>query len=211
MADSLLVTGGAGFIGGCFVRQQVARARYRIVNLDLLTYAGNLDSIPPSDGNQHNFVHGDSVDRELVDRLLEKHRPVGIVHFAAESHVDRSIEGPAPFVQTNVVGTWNLLDAALVYYRGLNDADRSRFRFLHVSTDEVYGSLGATGKFSETSPYAPNSPYSASKASSDMFVRAYRETYGLPTILTHCSNNYGPYQFPEKLIPRMVLCAIDRK
>lgn len=211
MADSLLVTGGAGFIGGCFVRQQVARARYRIVNLDLLTYAGNLDSIPPSDGNQHIFVHGDIVDRELVDRLLEKHRPVGIVHFAAESHVDRSIEGPAPFVQTNVVGTWNLLDAALVYYRGLNDADRSRFRFLHVSTDEVYGSLGATGKFSETSPYAPNSPYSASKASSDMFVRAYRETYGLPTILTHCSNNYGPYQFPEKLIPRMVLCAIDRK
>jgi dTDP-glucose 4,6-dehydratase len=211
MADSLLVTGGAGFIGGCFVRQQVARARYRIVNLDLLTYAGNLDSIPPSDGNQHIFVHGDIVDRELVDRLLEEHRPVGIVHFAAESHVDRSIEGPAPFVQTNVVGTWNLLDAALVYYRGLNDADRSRFRFLHVSTDEVYGSLGATGKFSETSPYAPNSPYSASKASSDMFVRAYRETYGLPTILTHCSNNYGPYQFPEKLIPRMVLCAIDRK
>lgn len=211
MADSLLVTGGAGFIGGCFVRQQVARARYRIVNLDLLTYAGNLDSIPPSDGNQHIFVHGDIVDRELVDRLLEEHRPVGIVHFAAESHVDRSIEGPAPFVQTNVVGTWNLLDAALVYYRGLNDAYRSRFRFLHVSTDEVYGSLGATGKFSETSPYAPNSPYSASKASSDMFVRAYRETYGLPTILTHCSNNYGPYQFPEKLIPRMVLCAIDRK
>lgn len=211
MADSLLVTGGAGFIGGCFVRQQVARARYRIVNLDLLTYAGNLDSIPPSDGDQHIFVHGDIVDRELVDRLLAEHRPVGIVHFAAESHVDRSIEGPAPFVQTNVVGTWNLLDAALVYYRGLNEADRSRFRFLHISTDEVYGSLGATGKFTETSPYAPNSPYSASKASSDMFVRAYRETYGLPTILTHCSNNYGPYQFPEKLIPRMVLCAIDRK
>jgi dTDP-glucose 4,6-dehydratase len=211
MADSLLVTGGAGFIGGCFVRQQVASARYRIVNLDLLTYAGNLDSIPPSDGDQHLFVHGDIVDRELVDRLLAEHRPVGVVHFAAESHVDRSIEGPAPFVQTNVVGTWNLLDAALAYYRGLAAADRSRFRFLHISTDEVYGSLGATGKFTETSPYAPNSPYSASKASSDMFVRAYRETYGLPTILTHCSNNYGPYQFPEKLIPRIVLCAIDRK
>ncbi len=211
MTDTLLVTGGAGFIGGCFVRQLVARGTQRVVNLDLLTYAGNPDSIPAADGDQHTFVKGDILDRQLVDGLLAQHRPVGIVHFAAESHVDRSIDGPAAFVQTNVVGTCNLLDAALAYYRGLSDADKSRFRFLHVSTDEVYGSLGPTGKFTETTPYAPNSPYSASKASSDMFVRAYRETYGLPVLITNCSNNYGPYQFPEKLIPLMILNTVEQK
>lgn len=211
MTDTLLVTGGAGFIGGCFVRQLVAQGNHRVVNLDLLTYAGNLDSIPPAEGDKHTFVKGDILDRKLVDSLLAQHRPSGIVHFAAESHVDRSIDGPAAFVQTNVVGTCNLLDAALAYYRGLNDADKSRFRFLHVSTDEVYGSLGPTGKFTETTPYAPNSPYSASKASSDMFVRAYRETYGLPVLITNCSNNYGPYQFPEKLIPLMILNTVERK
>ncbi|MCU0708046.1 MAG: dTDP-glucose 4,6-dehydratase [Pirellula sp.] len=211
MTATLLVTGGAGFIGGCFVRQHIAEGRYRIVNLDLLTYAGNLDSIPADDGDRHIFVHGNILDRPLVDRLLAEYRPVGIVHFAAESHVDRSIDGPAAFVQTNVVGTCNLLDAALAHYRSLSDADKAAFRFLHVSTDEVYGSLGPTGKFTETTPYAPNSPYSASKASSDMFVRAYRETYGLPTLITNCSNNYGPYQFPEKLIPLMILNTVEQK
>ena len=211
MTETLLVTGGAGFIGGCFVRQHVALGRYRIVNLDLLTYAGNLDSIPPSDGDSHTFVHGNITDRKLVDRLLAEYQPIGIVHFAAESHVDRSIDAPAPFVQTNVVGTFNLLEASWEYYRGLSNAQRSRFRFLHVSTDEVFGSLGPTGKFTESTPYAPNSPYSASKASSDMFVRAYRETYGLPTLITNCSNNYGPYQFPEKLIPLMILNAVEQK
>lgn len=211
MTETLLVTGGAGFIGGCFVRQHVALGAYGIINLDLLTYAGNMDSIPPADGEKHTFVHGDILDRPLIDRLLAQHRPIGVVHFAAESHVDRSIDGPATFVQTNVVGTCNLLDAALAYYRGLDDAGKERFRFLHVSTDEVYGSLGPTGKFTETTPYAPNSPYSASKASSDMFVRAYRETYGLPTLITNCSNNYGPYQFPEKLIPLMILNTVEQK
>jgi dTDP-glucose 4,6-dehydratase len=211
MTETLLVTGGAGFIGGCFVRQNVAMGRYRIINLDALTYAGSLESIPQSDGDKHTFVHGNITDRKLIDRLLAEHRPIGIVHFAAESHVDRSIDGPAIFVQTNVVGTCNLLDASLDYYRSLNDADRSRFRFLHISTDEVYGSLAGTGKFTEASLYSPNSPYSASKASSDMFVRAYRETYGLPTLMTHCSNNYGPYQFPEKLIPLMILNAMEEK
>jgi dTDP-glucose 4,6-dehydratase len=211
MTETLLVTGGAGFIGGCFVRQHVALGRYCIVNLDLLTYAGNLDSIPPSDGAKHTFVHGNIIDRRLVDQLLGRYRPIGIVHFAAESHVDRSIDAPAAFVQTNVVGTSNLLEASFEYYRGLSEAQQARFRFLHISTDEVYGSLGPTGKFTDATPYAPNSPYSASKASSDMFVRAYGETYGLPTLITNCSNNYGPYQFPEKLIPLMILNAIESK
>jgi dTDP-glucose 4,6-dehydratase len=211
MTETLLVTGGAGFIGGCFVRQHVASGRYRIVNLDRLTYAGNLDSIPPSDGDKHTFVHGDILDRKLVARLLDRYRPIGIIHFAAESHVDRSIDAPTAFVQTNVVGTCNLLDASFEYYRSLSESEQSRFRFLHISTDEVYGSLGPTGRFTEATPYAPNSPYSASKASADMFVRAYRETYGLPTLMTNCSNNYGPYQFPEKLIPLMILNAIEKK
>ena len=208
---TILVTGGAGFIGGCFVRQLFAAGMVRIINLDLLTYAGNLDSIPASDSDCNIFVEGNILDRELVGQLLEAYQPQAIVHFAAESHVDRSIDGPAAFVQTNVVGTCNLLDSSLAYYRSLSEERKSAFRFLHVSTDEVYGSLGSTGKFTETTPYAPNSPYSASKASSDMFVRAYRETYGLPVLVTNCSNNYGPYQFPEKLIPLMILNALEGK
>ncbi|MEI7457929.1 MAG: dTDP-glucose 4,6-dehydratase [Pirellula sp.] len=211
MIPTILVTGGAGFIGGCFVRQHLAAGKVRIINLDLLTYAGNLDSVPPADSDRNIFVEGNILDRELVDQLLETYKPHAIVHFAAESHVDRSIDGPAAFVQTNVVGTCNLLDASLAYYRGLAGDSKSAFRFLHVSTDEVYGSLGATGKFTESTPYSPNSPYSASKASSDMFVRAYRETYGLPILVTNCSNNYGPYQFPEKLIPLMILNAVEGK
>jgi dTDP-glucose 4,6-dehydratase len=205
---TLLVTGGAGFIGCNFVRQAVADG-LRVVNLDLLTYAGNLDSLADLDGQSgHRFVQGDIGDRALVARLLAEHRPDAIVNFAAESHVDRSIDGPAAFVQTNVVGTLGLLEAARDYWRELEDGAKERFRFLHVSTDEVYGSLGATGKFTETTPYAPNSPYSASKAASDHLVRAFHHTYGLPTLTTNCSNNYGPYQFPEKLIPLMIAKAL---
>lgn len=210
MKQSILVTGGAGFIGSHFIRQQLANGRDRIVNLDALTYAGNLQSLPDRHPD-HHFVQGDIADSRLVKSLLATHRPQAIVHFAAESHVDRSIDGPAAFVQTNVVGTFCLLQAALEYYRGLSEALQRQFRFLHVSTDEVYGSLGETGKFTETTAYAPNSPYSASKASSDFFVRAYHETYGLPTLITNCSNNYGPFQFPEKLIPLMILNALAGK
>jgi len=210
MSPTILVTGGAGFIGSCFIRQQLTSGRYRIVNLDALTYAGNLQSLPDQHP-QHHFVQGDIADAQLVRSLLATHQPQAIVHFAAESHVDRSIDGPAAFVQTNVVGTCCLLQATLEYYRGLSQPQQHLFRFLHVSTDEVYGSLGETGKFTETTAYAPNSPYSASKAASDMFVRAYHETYGLPTLITNCSNNYGPYQFPEKLIPLMILNAIAGK
>lgn len=204
---TLLVTGGAGFIGGCFVRRQIESNECRIVNLDKLTYAGNTDSLPTSD--RHIFVHGDICDRELVSRLLDEYRPSAIVHFAAESHVDRSIDGPMPFVQTNVVGTVQLLEASRVFHEGLDAAERDVFRFLHVSTDEVYGSLGPTGAFCETTPYSPNSPYSASKAASDHFVNAWHHTYGLPVLMTNCSNNYGPYQFPEKLIPLITLNAIE--
>lgn len=207
----ILVTGGAGFIGGCFVRQTLASGNARIINLDKLTYAGNLDSVPEPDGNRHIFVNGDIGDRTLVQDLLAKYRPQAIVNFAAESHVDRSIDGPEEFVQTNVVGTTRLLQTAYDYWRDLNGNDQKKFRFLHVSTDEVYGSLGPTGRFTETTPYAPNSPYSASKAASDHFVRAYHHTYGLPVLTTCCSNNYGPYQFPEKLIPLMILNALEGK
>ena len=211
--QTILVTGGAGFIGSCFVRQTLALDRdVHIVNLDKLTYAGNLDSLAEvADNPRHLFVQGDIGDRRCVEQLLEKHRPDKIVHFAAESHVDRSIDGPRAFVETNVVGTVELLIAALDYWRSLDEQAREQFRFLHVSTDEVYGSLGAIGKFTEKTPYAPNSPYSASKAASDHFVRAFFHTYGLPVVTTNCSNNYGPYQFPEKLIPLMVLNAIEGK
>ena len=203
-----LVTGGAGFIGGNFVLDAVASG-IRVVNLDALTYAGNLDTLSPLDGNpDHVFVQGDIGDRALVARLLAEHRPQAVVNFAAESHVDRSIDGPAAFVQTNVVGTFNLLEAAREYYRGLEGGAQAAFRFLHVSTDEVYGSLGDQGKFTEETPYAPNSPYSASKAASDHLVRAYHHTYGLPVLTTNCSNNYGPFQFPEKLIPLVILKAL---
>lgn len=203
-----LVTGGAGFIGGNFVLEAVARG-VRVVNLDALTYAGNLDTLAAVDGDPHHvFVHGDIGDRALVARLLAEHRPQAVINFAAESHVDRSIDGPAAFVHTNVVGTLALLEAARDYWRGLEGAAKSAFRFLHVSTDEVYGSLGETGKFTETTPYAPNSPYSASKAASDHLVRAFHHTYGLPVLTTNCSNNYGPFQFPEKLIPLVIARAL---
>jgi dTDP-glucose 4,6-dehydratase len=205
---TLLVTGGAGFIGANFVLQAVADG-LRVVNLDKLTYAGNPDTLASLQGNgRHAFAHGDIGDRTLVARLLVEHRPDAIVNFAAESHVDRSIDGPAEFVQTNVVGTLGLLECARDYWRSLDGAARDDFRFLHVSTDEVYGSLGADGKFAETTPYAPNSPYSASKAASDHLVRAFHHTYGLPVLTTNCSNNYGPYQFPEKLIPLVIQKAL---
>ena len=208
---TLLVTGGAGFIGANFVLQAVADG-LRVINLDMLTYAGNLDTLESLNGNdKHIFVQGDIGDRSLLAGLLQKHRPDAIVNFAAESHVDRSIDGPAAFIHTNVVGTLGLLETARDYWRGLDGADKEIFRFLHVSTDEVYGSLGENGKFTETTPYAPNSPYSASKAASDHLVRAFHHTYGLPTLTTNCSNNYGPYQFPEKLIPLVIQKAMAGK
>jgi len=204
-----LVTGGAGFIGGNFVLETLARGDTRVVNLDALTYAGNRDTLASVEGDpNHVFVHGDIGDRELVASLLATHHPSAIVNFAAESHVDRSIDGPAAFVQTNVVGTLTLLEAARDYWKSLDAAERDAFRFLHVSTDEVYGSLGESGAFTETTPYAPNSPYSASKAASDHLVRAFHHTYGLPVLTTNCSNNYGPYQFPEKLIPLIIQRAL---
>ncbi len=210
--QTLLVTGGAGFIGSCFVRQSIAAAGERIVNLDKLTYAGNLDSLAETlDDPRHVFIEGDIGDRTLVDRLLNEYRPRAIVNFAAESHVDRSIDGPELFVETNVLGTFRLLESARKHWLELPEAERDVFRVLHVSTDEVYGSLGPTGLFTETTPYAPNSPYSASKAAADHFVRAYHHTYGMPTLTTNCSNNYGPYQFPEKLIPLMILNALEGK
>ena len=209
----ILVTGGAGFIGSNFVLSTVARTGEPIVNLDKLTYAGNLRSLASLAGDaRHAFVRGDIGDRELVRRLLGEHRPRAVAHFAAESHVDRSIHGPAEFVQTNVVGTFNLLEEVRAYWQGLAGAEREAFRFLHVSTDEVYGSLGAHDPaFTEQTPYAPNSPYAASKAASDHLVRAYHHTYGLPTLTTNCSNNYGPFQFPEKLIPLVIHNALAGK
>jgi len=205
-----LVTGGAGFIGGNFVRAAVQDGHARVVTLDALTYAGNRATLAALEGHSaHTFVQGDIRDRALLDRLLTEHQPDAIVHFAAESHVDRSIDGPGAFIETNVLGTFQLLQAALGYWRGKDDAARERFRFLHVSTDEVYGSLGDTGAFTESTPYAPNSPYSASKAGSDHLVRAWHHTYGLPVLTTNCSNNYGPYQFPEKLIPLIIARALS--
>ncbi|HZF98746.1 MAG TPA: GDP-mannose 4,6-dehydratase, partial [Pseudoxanthomonas sp.] len=199
-----LVTGGAGFIGGNFVLEAVARG-IRVINLDALTYAGNLHTLASLEGNpNHVFVHSNIGDRALVASLLAEHQPVAVVNFAAESHVDRSIDDPGQFIQTNVVGTLALLEATRDHWRELPEERRSAFRFLHVSTDEVYGSLGDTGKFTETTPYAPNSPYSASKAASDHLVRAFHHTYGLPVLTTNCSNNYGPYHFPEKLIPLVI-------
>ncbi|QIK38649.1 dTDP-glucose 4,6-dehydratase [Caldichromatium japonicum] len=206
--QTLLVTGGAGFIGGNFVHSILAHADVRVINLDRLTYAGNLDTLAPlADHPRHVFVQGDIGDGALVSRLLREYEVDAVVNFAAESHVDRSIDGPAEFIQSNVVGTFRLLECARDYWVGLGPAARAAFRFLHVSTDEVYGSLGPTGRFTEDSPYAPNSPYAASKAASDHLVRAWHHTYGLPTLTTNCSNNYGPYQFPEKLIPLMILKA----
>ncbi|OGA03854.1 MAG: dTDP-glucose 4,6-dehydratase [Betaproteobacteria bacterium RIFCSPLOWO2_02_64_14] len=205
----ILVTGGAGFIGSNFVLDWIATEGTPVVNLDKLTYAGNpANLVSLGDDPRHVFVKGDVCDRALVARLLAEHRPWAIVHFAAESHVDRSIHGPAEFVQTNVIGTFSLLEEARAYWGTLAEPEKSRFRFFHVSTDEVYGSLGASDPpFTETTPYAPNSPYAASKAAADHLVRAYHQTYGLPTVTTNCSNNYGPYQFPEKLIPLTILNA----
>lgn len=208
----LLVTGGAGFIGGNFIHYLLANSDMRVVNLDLLTYAGNSATLAAIDGDpRYRFVHGDIGDKELVTRLMAEYRPVAVVNFAAESHVDRSIDGPAAFVQTNIVGTYNMLDCALAYWRELAAEEQQEFRFLHVSTDEVYGSLGDTGAFTERTPYDPSSPYSASKAASDHLVQAWHRTYGLPTLTTNCSNNYGPYQFPEKLIPLIILNALAGK
>ncbi len=209
----ILVTGGAGFIGANFVLDWLATADEPVVNLDALTYAGNLENLARLQGDaRHVFVQGDICDRELVDRLLAGHRPRAIVHFAAESHVDRSIHGPAAFVRTNVEGTFTLLEAARAYWGALDADARTAFRFLHVSTDEVYGSLGPQDPpFAETKAYEPNSPYSASKAASDHLVRAWHHTYGLPVLTTNCSNNYGPYQFPEKLIPLVIANALAAK
>jgi len=209
----ILVTGGAGFIGSNFVLQWCAEEAEPLVNLDKLTYAGNLASLDRlKDDSRHRFVRADIGDRQAVGALLREHRPRAIINFAAESHVDRSIHGPVEFVQTNVVGTFSLLDEAREYWAALPEPERDAFRFLHVSTDEVYGSLGSTDPaFVEASPYAPNSPYAASKAASDHLVRAYHHTYGLPVLTTNCSNNYGPYQFPEKLIPLMIVNAVSGK
>jgi dTDP-glucose 4,6-dehydratase len=209
----ILVTGGAGFIGANFILDWVALDDEAVINLDKLTYAGNLASLAGlEDNGRHQFVQGDIGDRALVDKLLLQYRPRAVINFAAESHVDRSIHGPADFIQTNVVGTFNLLESVRAYWNGLDGADKNAFRFLHVSTDEVYGSLGPTDPaFSETTAYAPNSPYSASKAASDHLVRAYHHTYGLPALTTNCSNNYGPYQFPEKLIPLVIHNALGGK
>jgi len=205
----ILVTGGAGFIGSNFVLDWIVGEADSVVNLDKLTYAGNMNNLASLQGNaRHSFVQGDIGDRALVQQLLATHRPRAVVNFAAESHVDRSIHAPGDFIQTNVVGTFNLLEEVRAYWNTLAGDEKSAFRFLHVSTDEVYGSLNAQdAPFSETTPYAPNSPYSASKAASDHLVRAYHHTYGLPTLTTNCSNNYGPYQFPEKLIALMILNA----
>ena len=207
-----LVTGGAGFIGSNFIQLLLQQPDLQLLNMDKLTYAGNLDSLQSvAEQPRYGFIQADICAAEQVEKIINEFQPDAIVHFAAESHVDRSIDGPAAFIQTNIIGTFNLLEAARKYWRELPDGAKNSFRFLHVSTDEVYGSLGATGLFTEETPYAPNSPYSASKASSDHLVRAYHHTYGLPVVTTNCSNNYGPYQFPEKLIPLMILNALAGK
>ncbi|WP_016715040.1 dTDP-glucose 4,6-dehydratase [Pseudomonas monteilii] len=210
---TILVTGGAGFIGANFVLDWLAGSDELVVNLDKLTYAGNLQTLSSLQGDKrHIFVHGDIGDSELVTRLLKEHQPRAIVNFAAESHVDRSIHGPEDFIETNIVGTFRLLEAVRAYWGGLDEQSRQAFRFLHVSTDEVYGSLAADEPaFTETHQYQPNSPYSASKAASDHLVRSYHHTYGLPVLTTNCSNNYGPYHFPEKLIPLMIVNALAGK
>ena len=209
----ILVTGGAGFIGSNFVLDWLAQSSEPIVNLDKLTYAGNRENLASLQGDaRHIFVQGDMGDRALVERLLAEHQPRAVLNFAAESHVDRSIHGPEDFIQTNIVGTFRLLEAVRAYWSALPEANKTAFRFLHVSTDEVYGTLGPNDPpFAETNRYEPNSPYSASKAASDHLVRAWHHTYGLPVLTTNCSNNYGPYHFPEKLIPLMIVNALAGK
>jgi dTDP-glucose 4,6-dehydratase len=207
---TLLVTGGAGFIGSALIRHLIAETDYTVINFDKLTYAGNLASVEEvSKSPRYEFIQGDICDKELVSRVLNKHRPLAIMHLAAESHVDRSIDGPAEFIKTNIFGTFNLLECSLEYWR--EEGKNPSFRFQHISTDEVYGSLGETGLFTEETKYDPSSPYSASKASSDHLVRAWGRTYDLPVLLTNCSNNYGPYHFPEKLIPLIINNAMSGK
>lgn len=208
----ILVTGGAGFIGSAVIRMLIGETHHEVLNVDCLTYAGNLDSLAGvSENIRYRFSRTDIRDLSALRSVVEDFRPDIVMHLAAETHVDRSIDGPAAFIQTNVVGTANLLEVARAHWEGLPDDAKARFRFHHISTDEVFGSLGPTGAFTEESPYAPNSPYSASKAGSDHLVRAWRETFGLPTVVSNCSNNYGPCQFPEKLIPLMILNALEGK
>ncbi|MBM3644266.1 MAG: dTDP-glucose 4,6-dehydratase [Alphaproteobacteria bacterium] len=205
----LLITGGAGFIGSAVIRHVIATTDWTVANVDKLTYAGNLESLGPAlASNRHRHYPVDICDRPALQAIFREQRPDAVLHLAAESHVDRSIDGAAPFIQTNIVGTWTLLEVALAHWRGLPADERSRFRFQHISTDEVFGSLGPTGLFTETTPYQPNSPYSASKAASDHLVRAWGHTHGLPVLATNCSNNYGPYHFPEKLIPLCIIRAL---
>ncbi len=205
-AKTLLITGGAGFIGSALIRYVLANTEHRVVNVDKLTYAGNLESLPKATNNpRYTFEQTDICDKNVLERVFQKHDPDAVLHLAAESHVDRSIDGPSAFIQTNVVGTFTLLDVSRAYWKTNNKQD---FRFLHVSTDEVYGSLGETGYFTEETPYDPRSPYSSSKAASDHLVKAWFHTYGLPVVVTNCSNNYGPFQFPEKLIPTVILKSL---
>ena len=209
MSKTVLLTGGAGFIGSALVRYLIDQTDTVVVNVDKLTYAGSLHSLGGADASdRHHFYQYDIIDSEAMQRLTEKYQPDYIMHLAAESHVDRSIDGPGEFIQTNIVGTYNLLQVALEYYQSLNGAKKDAFKFHHISTDEVYGSLGAEGLFTETTRYKPNSPYSASKASSDHLVRAWNKTYKLPVVISNCSNNYGPFQFPEKLVPLIIQKAV---
>ncbi len=212
MNNKLFITGGAGFIGSALIRYLIKHTDYHIVNIDALTYAGNLSNLAEvSNSDRYVFCKANICDRKAIDALFERHRPTGILHLAAESHVDRSISSPAKFIETNIIGTYTLLEASRVYFDSLEGEAKTSFRFHHVSTDEVFGSLGEDGYFNEFSAYDPRSPYSASKASSDHLVRAWHHTYGLPTIITNCSNNYGPYHFPEKLIPLMILNILEGK